>query len=235
MAQFPRHPDSLHLLGLVAQAINKSDQAHALISQAIRLSPKIAEYHFNYGVVLQERGDDIAAIAAYRQAIRLKTHYSQAYENLGVALQDSGSDDAALQAYEQALEHNPQSLIALTNLGTLHYQVGDTSLSLRYFEQALDITPADAERRFKRSGSLLRSGQWQLGWQEYRWRFSEKSFLASNPPRSTGLPHTRRSTLLGADCLFPANRVWATKLCLHRVLMMLSPPPNIVCWNAIRD
>jgi tetratricopeptide (TPR) repeat protein/polysaccharide pyruvyl transferase WcaK-like protein len=206
LAQFPRHPDSLHLLGLVAQALNKSDQAYALISQAIRLSPKIAEYHFNYGVVLQERGDDIAAIAAYRQSIRLKPHYSQAYENLGVALQDSGSDDAALQAYEQALEHNPQSLIALTNLGTLHFQVGDTSLSLRCFDQTLDITPADAERRFKRSGSLLRSGQWQLGWQEYRWRFSEKSFLASNPPRSTGLPHTEAEFIAGRRLLISSEQ-----------------------------
>lgn len=206
LAQFPRHPDSLHLLGLVAQALNNSDQACALISQAIGLSPKIAVYHFNYGVVLQERGDDAAAIAAYRQAIRLKPDYQQAYENLGVALQDSGSDDAALQAYEQALEHNPLSLIALKNLGTLHFKAGHTSLSLRCFEQALDIAPADAELRLKRSGSLLRSGQWQRAWREYRWRFSEKSFLASNPPRSTGLPHIETEHIAGRRLLISSEQ-----------------------------
>tara|TARA_R110001592_G_scaffold254048_13_gene517297 strand:+ start:1337 stop:4066 length:2730 start_codon:yes stop_codon:yes gene_type:complete len=206
LAQFPKHPDSLHLLGLVAQALNKSDQAAALISQAIALNPKIAAYHFNYGVVLQGQGDDFAAIAAYRQAIRLKPDYQQAYENLGVALQDSGSDDAALQAYEQALEQNPLSLIALKNLGTLHFKAGHTSLSLRCFEQALDIAPADAELRLKWSGSLLRSGQWQRAWREYRWRFSEKSFLANNPPRSTGLPHTEPECIAGRRLLISSEQ-----------------------------
>ncbi|WP_295870984.1 tetratricopeptide repeat protein [uncultured Zhongshania sp.] len=197
LAEFPGHADSLHLLGLVAQSLHNPAQASALIEQAIKLSPKIAQYHFNHGVVLQGLSNDQAAIDAYRNAIRLKPDYQQAYENLGVALQDSGSDEAALKAYQQALEQNPHSVLALKNLGTLYFKSSHTALSLQCFEHALRLSPVDPELRLKRSGSLLRLGQWQKGWREYRWRFSEQSFLESNPPRSTGLPHAEKFNIAG--------------------------------------
>ena len=107
LAEFPGHADSLHLLGLVAQSLHNPAQASALIEQAIKLSPKIAQYHFNHGVVLQGLSNDQAAIDAYRNAIRLKPDYQQAYENLGVALQDSGSDEAALKSVSASPRAKP--------------------------------------------------------------------------------------------------------------------------------
>ncbi|WP_269618044.1 polysaccharide pyruvyl transferase family protein [Zhongshania sp. BJYM1] len=206
LTEFPQHADSLHLLGLVAQALQNTEQACTLIAKAIKLNPKVAQYHFNYGVVLQGMGNDVGAIDAYRHAIRLKPDYYQAYENLGVALQDTVNDDAALKAYQQALAYQPKSVLALKNLGTLYFKSGHTTLSLQCFDEALCIAPADAELRLKRSGSLLRSGRWKEGWQEYRWRFSASSFLESNPPRSRGLPHTEHLHIAGRRLLISCEQ-----------------------------
>jgi Flp pilus assembly protein TadD len=185
---FPDHADSLHLVGLIFKDSGDLAQAETFISRAIALSPSVAGYHFNFGVLLQESGDNSRAAEAYRNSIRLNPNNLQAYENLGVALQDMDNLKAAEQAYKQALALNKESLVALKNLGTLYFKKANTAESLIYFDKALAISPADPELHLKRSGSLLRMGQWQDGWQEYSWRFNAPTFLETNPVRSIGLP-----------------------------------------------
>jgi hypothetical protein len=163
-------------------------QAETFICRAIALSPQVAGYHFNFGVLLQESGDNSRAAEAYRNSIRLNPNNLQAYENLGVALQDMDNLKAAEQTYKQALALNKESLVALKNLGTLYFKKGNTAESLIYFDKALALSPADPELHLKRSGSLLRMGQWLDGWQEYNWRFNAPIFLETNPVRSIGLP-----------------------------------------------
>jgi Flp pilus assembly protein TadD/polysaccharide pyruvyl transferase WcaK-like protein len=189
----PDHADSLHLVGLVFKSSGDLVQAETFICRAIALSPQIAGYHFNFGVLLQESGDNSRAAEAYRNSIRLNPNNLQAYENLGVALHDMGNLKAALPAYKQALALNKESLVALKNLGTLYYNKGNTAESLMYFNKALALSPADPELHLKRSGSLLRMGQWLDGWQEYSWRFNAPIFLETNAVRSIGLPLICRS------------------------------------------
>lgn len=195
LSREPNHPDSLHLVGLIFQSSGDLLQAQEYIQRAIKLNPKVAGYQYNHGVVLQGLEKHSEAVEAYRLAIRLKPDYAQAYENLGVALQDLDNIKAALPAYEQALKLNPKSQIALKNLGTLYFKIGKTPESLQHFGKALALNPADPELHMKRSGSLLRMGQWTEGWQEYRWRYSAPTFLENNPVRSFGLPHAEMNKI----------------------------------------
>ncbi len=202
----PNHPDSLHLVGLIFQSNGDLHQAKEFISRAIELSPNVAGYHYNLGVLLQGLEWHSEAVDAYRIAIRLKSDYAQAYENLGVALQDLDNLKAALPAYQQALTINPKSLVALTNLGTLYFKNGKTAESLSCFDKALGLNPADPELHMKRSGCLLRMGQWAEGWQEYRWRFNAPTFLESNPVRSLGLPHANIDSIANQRVLISCEQ-----------------------------
>ncbi|MDF1690899.1 MAG: polysaccharide pyruvyl transferase family protein [Zhongshania sp.] len=202
----PNHADSLHLVGLVFQSSGDLYQAKEFISRAIELKPNVAGYHYNFGVVLQGLDQHSEAVDAYRAEIRLNPNNAKAYENLGVALQDLDNLKAALPAYQQALALNHKSLIALTNLGTLYFKNGKTVESLNCFDKALVLNPADPELHMKRSGSLLRMGQWAEGWQEYRWRFNAPTFLEANPVRSFGLLHAEMDAIANQRVLISCEQ-----------------------------
>ncbi|NJL60333.1 MAG: tetratricopeptide repeat protein [Desulfobacteraceae bacterium] len=52
----PNHAEALHLLGLIAHQSGNHSQAVRMISQAIRLNPANAIYHYNMGVSLSDMG-----------------------------------------------------------------------------------------------------------------------------------------------------------------------------------
>ena len=184
----PVHPDTLHLLGVVAN--QKGDNAAACdwIGQAISLKPDVAQYHFNRGVSLQALGRHQAAVKAYRTAIRLKQDYREAYENMGVALQDLDDLDGAKEAYRRAIDINNASPIGHQNLGTLLNNLGQCQEAERHFDRALEHNPVFAEARWKRALVLLRQGRFEEGWAEYEWRFYANSFLKNNPPVVASYP-----------------------------------------------
>ncbi len=51
LARHPRHPDALHLLGLIAQQSGDSMAALTRIDEAISINDQVAEYHHNRAIV----------------------------------------------------------------------------------------------------------------------------------------------------------------------------------------
>ena len=86
----PRHPDSLHLLGVLALQVGRHDIAVDLIGRAIGIDATVALYHTNLGNALRALGRLEPAITCYRRAIVLRPRYSEACNNLGVALHSQG-------------------------------------------------------------------------------------------------------------------------------------------------
>ena len=60
----PQHVDALHLLGVIAHQVGKSDLAVDYLSQAVRLKPHFAEAHNNLGNALKDQGKLAAAAAS---------------------------------------------------------------------------------------------------------------------------------------------------------------------------
>src|SRR5690349_17885535 len=67
----PDHPDALHLLGLVAQQVGRSDAAIELMTQAIAGNPNVALYHSNLAEAYRTRGMLADAEKAARRALEL--------------------------------------------------------------------------------------------------------------------------------------------------------------------
>jgi tetratricopeptide (TPR) repeat protein len=88
LAVTPHHPDSLHLLGVIAGQTGNPGRAIELIRQAIAINPKAAPYHANLGVTLRQQNRHSEAVACFRAARDLNPNDREAQKNLDIALQE---------------------------------------------------------------------------------------------------------------------------------------------------
>lgn len=145
LAQQPRHPDALHLLGLLAHQAGRHGQALALIGEVLQLAPGHATAHANLGNVLLALGRVSEAIASCRRALALQADLAPAHNGLGNALRAAGKLDEAQRCFRRALELQPGFPEAHNNLGLVLHATGRTEEALACLERALALRPAFPE------------------------------------------------------------------------------------------
>lgn len=141
LAAAPRHPDALHLLGLLSHQTGQPEDAAALLRSAIAADGSRAPYHFHLGVVLSGLGDAAAAAEAYRAALRLQPRYPDALNNLGGLLLARGRYGEAAELFRQAAEHNPADARYHANLGSVLLRLDRPREALAALETALARDP----------------------------------------------------------------------------------------------
>jgi Flp pilus assembly protein TadD len=119
IALAPRHPDALHLLGLLMHQRGNSREAIVYIEQAIAASPGIAEFHNNCGEACRAAGRYADAILHYRRALQLAPEFAESLVNLGVAQKSISDFSGAEQSYRAALAKRPDWKQAHANLANL--------------------------------------------------------------------------------------------------------------------
>jgi tetratricopeptide (TPR) repeat protein len=104
------------MLGNVAYAAGRRDEAARQFVAAIRANPGYAVAHFHLGLLLSEAGDQVGAVNAYRTAIRLEPGNPIFHNNLGNALYLLGLREEAAAEYREALRLDPGYRLAAENL-----------------------------------------------------------------------------------------------------------------------
>jgi len=137
----PRHPDALHLLGLIAYQKGDLDRAESLIGKAIEISPENPAYSNNLGNVFVALQRAQEACALFRRATELKPDYAEAHNNLGNALQKLGQWEEAVAAYQHALAMRPRYAEAHCNLGSALRKQGRLEQARTSYERALECKP----------------------------------------------------------------------------------------------
>ena len=145
LSQFPTHPDSLHLRGLLGYQQGHYGLAFDFIQQAIILDPSKPHYFFNKALVLEKEERWEEASSAYQEAIRLKPQYIEAWNNIGNVYRRQRAWEKAIAAYEEARKLKPQSADLLNNLGVVYKEKGDLNLALAQYQQATNLSPQHAE------------------------------------------------------------------------------------------
>jgi tetratricopeptide (TPR) repeat protein len=151
----PDHPDSLHLLGVIAFQMGRNGPAETLISRSIALAPHCVEAHNNLGNVLRGQGKLDAAIEAFRRALRLKAAYPEALTNLGKALQQHRQPDKAEEAFQAVIGLTPNDAHALYCLGVAQQEQGKLAEAERSYRAALALQPID-HQTLNNLGNLLK-------------------------------------------------------------------------------
>lgn len=166
-----RHPDALHVMGLIFHRMGKTQEAITLISKAIKHNPLIAVYYYNLGFILTASGEHAKAIKAYRESIALKPDYAEAINNLGLILYDQDMIEESIVFFQQAIQSKPDFTNAYYNLGMAYQAQGNPQAAIAAYDEVLKIYPDSVETRFNRSLSLLLTENYEDGWVEYEQRF----------------------------------------------------------------
>jgi tetratricopeptide (TPR) repeat protein len=151
----PNHPDSLHLLGMVASQARRPELAIDLIEKAIGLNGRVAAYHSNLGSILQAQGRLAEAGASYAQALALDPNMAEIHLNLGLLLQTQGKLNEAVAEYEAAVALNPALAEAHSNLGNGLQSQGHLEPAIAHYEEALKLKPAFVEAWYNLGNALL--------------------------------------------------------------------------------
>lgn len=135
----PNHPQPWHLLGLIANQVNKPEVALPCLERAIALKPDYAEAICDLGTACDKLGRQTEALEHYRRATSLKPEYAEAHYNLGCALHQQGQPDAAIAAYRRALELRPDFIDVHNNLGLILAERKEFAAAADCFRRTLEL------------------------------------------------------------------------------------------------
>jgi tetratricopeptide (TPR) repeat protein len=145
LAGFPRHPDALHFMGLLAHQHGQHDAALALMDQALREAPGHAPCYSNRGNILLALGRLNEAVASFRQALALDRNLAEAHLNLGNALQQQGLPEAAVASYRRAVALRPDFVEAHFNLANVLQAAGQREEAIACYQKVLALQPDHAD------------------------------------------------------------------------------------------
>jgi tetratricopeptide (TPR) repeat protein len=155
----PRHPEALHLLGMVRLAGGNARDAVALISRAVEREPHNPAILENLGLAHLAAGDAAGAEAHLRRALALGAAHAMLYMRLGLALLSQRRLEEAVAALRMAAEKAPDDPDVHLNLGNALAQQGEADEALACFRRALALRPDHAHARFNIGAQLQRMGR----------------------------------------------------------------------------
>jgi protein O-GlcNAc transferase len=145
LAEYPRHPQALHGLGVLAVHEGQLDAGERLLREAIAQEADNARFWNDLGEALRLQQRYPEAIAAYRCALEAAPDFTPAANNLGVALAMTGALDEAEAQLLAAIERCQDDPFSWNSLGVVRKQLGRFEEALIAYETAVRLKPDFAE------------------------------------------------------------------------------------------
>lgn len=161
LGEAPRHPDALHLLGMVLAAQGRMDEALASFRKVLSRLPQSADALYNVGTALKELGRPEEAAASYREALAIDPGNPDTLSNLGIVLAQLGQIDEAIECYHKALARDPQHVHARNNLGNALRTQGKLEEAAENFERILAAAPGFADAMVNLGSVRAAQGRFQ--------------------------------------------------------------------------
>lgn len=174
----PRHPDALHLMGVIAHQRGRYNVAVDLIRQAIRQNGHSAAYLCSLGSALREQGKLAEAITSYLEAVRMKPDFVEAQYNLGNALHAEGRLEESINAYRQAVRRKSDYVEARYNLGNALYAHGNLNEAVTAFRELTRVKPDFADAHYNLGTALTALGKLDEAVTEFRHAIRVKPDMA---------------------------------------------------------
>jgi len=171
----PNHFDALQLLGILYGQINKKDKAIKLLELALQIKPDDAATLNNYGVILTEVNRTNDSYEVLDKATNIKPDYAEAYSNKGNTLKLLEKYDDAVKAYSKAIQLKPNYAEAYNNRGVIYKELSQMNLALKDLKKAISLKPDYPEANSTMGVTLLLTGNFSKGWEQYEWRWKDLS------------------------------------------------------------
>lgn len=117
------------------------DEAEQVLRSTGTEGARRAEYSYQMGCILSDKGDTYGAIEYFERAVDMDAHHPQALFRLAGENALHGNDNEAIRYYEQSLSKPPYHLGALINLGLLYEDKGNYTSAAFCFRRVLAFDP----------------------------------------------------------------------------------------------
>lgn len=145
LADYPRHAEALHLLGVLLAREKHFPEAQACILAATEQAPERHDFQCNYALSQHEQGESAQAAALFRAVLARQPDFPPALNGLGSALHSLGDLTGAEHAFRRALQAQPGDPQAHNNLGNALQQQGQVEQAIVCYRKAIEVHPAYAE------------------------------------------------------------------------------------------
>jgi choice-of-anchor C domain-containing protein len=118
------------------------DAAIACYKDALRVGPRVYEWHISLGHALKDKGDLDAALASFKEAIRLSPTNVALHFSLAAALKNKGDIDCAIACCKESVRLNPKDVQARIDLGRMLSELkSDYDGAIAEFKEVIRLDP----------------------------------------------------------------------------------------------
>jgi tetratricopeptide (TPR) repeat protein len=146
-------------LGVTLTELGRTDEAIALLREALAKRPDSGPLHNNLGNALQAQGDLTSAEREYLRALQLDPGSADPHNNLANLYRQRGNAPKAEEEMREAVRRAPQSLPFRIHLGDMLLQRGRVDEALEVFTAAVGLDRESAEAQRGRGEALMRLGR----------------------------------------------------------------------------
>lgn len=139
-AGYDRVECTLLQAGAIRQAGN-IEAAEELIRGVAAEAASRAEYSYQMGCILSDRGDTYGAIEYFERAVDMNNQHAPALFRLAAENALRGNDEEAIRLYEQALSKPPYFVGAMINLGLLYEDSENYNAAAFCFRKVIEAEP----------------------------------------------------------------------------------------------
>ncbi|HLQ44348.1 MAG TPA: DNA-directed RNA polymerase subunit alpha C-terminal domain-containing protein [Planctomycetaceae bacterium] len=137
---------ALRRVGAIRQQ-DRLDDAEKLLRSVSKQAVSRAEYSYQMGGILWDRGDTFGAVEYFERAIDMDSHHTRALFSLANIYAQYGNDVEAIALYERSLSKPPMFLNALLNLGLLYEDRENYAAAAFCFRRAIEVDPTNERAR----------------------------------------------------------------------------------------
>lgn len=159
LREHPKHPDALHLLGVLALQTGNASDAVKLIETAIEANPNEPQFHNMCGEAYRALQKYDQAIEHYERALAINPGFAGAHINLGNVFMETKRFEDASACYQKAIDLDPRMPMSHNNLGLALKELGRAEEAIAHHRQAIAIMPNYAEAHTHLGNILIELGR----------------------------------------------------------------------------
>ena len=152
-------PQTQLVLGRVAAALGRPDEARRRIARALELDPTFPEARIDEGILLLGEGRIEPAREALGAGLEREPFHAEGWNALGVARLRSADPAGALEAWRRAVEVDPRLADAWFNLALVHGRSGELSQAASALERYIALADGEEAARARAMLGELRDAR----------------------------------------------------------------------------
>ena len=197
----PDHAGSGYQLAQLLYQLQRPVEAALQTTRVLAIRPDCHLTLFVMGQACRQISNATDVERCYRRALAVSPEFTDAICVLGVLAEERRRDATAW--YKAALAWSPAAGGALVNLGQRHWETKHRNQAVAHYRRALAVDPTDSSARCSLAVSLLASGRYREGWEQYEWRWRHPRFVhcdrSFQVPLWNGEPLADRTLLIHAE------------------------------------